>query len=238
MLRAMLHTEPVRRRSLAGRPPGREPAGRAILAALLLLLASIPASASTNRVVLCLGDSLTAGYGLAADKAWPALVQEKINQAGWSWTVVNAGVSGDTTAGGLRRLDPWLASGVDAVVLALGGNDGLRGFDPAFTERNLRAMVEKIRARHPHAPIVLAGMQMPPNLGPVYTQAFRSLYPRLAAELDLVLWPFMLESVAGQPDLLLPDALHPNAEGQRRIADAVWPILVPLLSAPTLPPMP
>ena len=206
----------------------RTPARHGLLTALLLAGWTL-AQAADPATLLCLGDSLTAGYGLAPQQAWPALLNERIQQEGLPWRVVNAGLSGDTSAGGLRRLDWLLGQPVQVLVLALGANDGLRGTPPEETERNLRAIVEKARARYPEVTVVLAGMQMPPNLGPDFTAAFRALYPRLARELNLTLWPFMLEGVAGRPELHLPDEIHPNAEGQRLLAEQAWLILQPLL---------
>jgi acyl-CoA thioesterase-1 len=163
------------------------------------------------------------------------LIQAQARADGIAVGIINAGISGDTTAGGRRRVDGFLGLPIDVLVIALGANDGLRGMPLEETERNLRVLVEKARARHPDVRIVLAGMRLPPNLGPDYTTAFESLYPRLAGELNLHLWPFMLEGVAGSPGLNLDDGIHPNAAGQRLLAESAWRILKPLLEPPPQP---
>lgn len=175
--------------------------------------------------VAILGDSITAGYGLAAEQAYPALLAPLLP----GWKVVNAGVSGDTSAGGLRRLD-WVLKGKPrVVVIALGANDGLRGLPLEQLEANLRAMVAKVRAAG--ATPLLIGMRMPKNLGPAYTAAFDALYPRLAAELAVPLLPFLLDGVALDPALNQSDLVHPNAKGQQVIAAKVAAWLKPLLPA-------
>jgi acyl-CoA thioesterase-1 len=181
-----------------------------------------PSPAGRPRVVF-LGDSLTAGYGLAAAEAYPSLVQERLRDAGLAAEVVNAGVSGDTSAGGLRRLDWALDGDVKVLVLALGGNDALRGLSTGELRRNLAAIIE--RARQRNVAVVLAGMEAPPNLGQAYTSAFREVYRGLAAEYRVALIPFLLEGVAGRPDLNQADLIHPNAEGARKIAALVWPFV-------------
>ena len=178
--------------------------------------------AGTPRVVF-LGDSLTAGAGLEADQAFPALVGRALVAEGLPVQAVNAGVSGDTTAGGLRRLDWVLRQKPDVVVVGLGGNDGLRGLEPRASEENLRAIVR--RSREAGAAVLLLGMQMPPNYGPEYAGQFREIYPRLARELNAPLVPFMLEGVGGRPEMNLPDGIHPTADGHRRIAENVVPLL-------------
>src|SRR5690554_2544496 len=163
-----------------------------------------PQPSSMNRktkTILVLGNSLAAGYGLDPSQAFPALLQEKIDELGWDFEVINAGLSGETTAGGLRRIDWLLRSPVDVLILELGGNDGLRGIPPEVTRDNLRAIVKKTRERYPDVQIILAGMQVPPNLGETYTSAFRDLYPELAREESLHLVPFLLEGVGDVPDL-------------------------------------
>ena len=190
-------------------------------------------AARSGPAVLCLGDSLTAGYGLDPDDAWPALLQRRVDALGWPHTIVNAGSSGETTTGGLRRLDWVLRSQPDvaAVVLALGGNDGLRGISVELMESNLEALIEGVRSQRPGAVVVLAGMQSPPNMGADYTDAFRAVFPRLAARHDTALVPFLLEGVGGEPDMNQADGIHPNVEGQARVADNVWAVLGPLLAA-------
>lgn len=185
--------------------------------------------ADADRTILFLGDSLTAGFGIDPALAFPALVGDRIEQLGWPWRVVNAGISGETSAGGLRRIDWLLRQRVDVLVLELGGNDGLRGIPPADTRANLQGIIERARARYPEAVIVIAGMQIPPNLGQQYTAAFRDLYPALAAANEATLIPFLLEGVGGVPELNLPDGIHPTAEGHRIVAETVWRALGPLL---------
>lgn len=191
--------------------------------------ATAPASAPTTarpRVVF-LGDSLTAGLGLPADEAYPAIVQRKIDAEHLNYEVVNAGVSGDTTAGGLRRLDWVLSGNVRVLVVALGGNDGLRGLPPRDMKQNLSSIVATARNRG--IAVILAGMEAPPNVGPEYTGEFRNVYRDLAKQQRVPLIPFLLQGVAGESALNQPDGIHPNREGARRVADIVWPALRPLL---------
>jgi acyl-CoA thioesterase I len=196
---------------------------------LLLSLFCFARAADTKTLVF-FGDSLTAGYGLDdPDEAYPALIQQKIDGARLPWHVVNAGLSGDTTAGGLRRLDWVLKQKTDMIVLALGANDGLRGVRVDATTTNLRAIIERIRGQRPETIIVLAGMKIPTNLGPEYTKAFADIYPALAREYKLPLIPFLLEGVGGHPELNQADGLHPTTEGQKIVAKTVWAVLKPLL---------
>ena len=183
-------------------------------------------SADGPRVVF-LGDSITAGLGLDAEQAFPALLAETLGREGLPVQVVNAGVSGDTTAGGLRRLDWLLRQKPDVVVVGLGGNDGLRGLELKASEQNLREIVRK--SREAGADVLLLGMLIPPNYGPEYTSQFRELYPRIAKELDVPLVPFVLEGVGGNPGLNQPDGIHPTAEGHRIVAQNVLPHLRPLV---------
>lgn len=189
-----------------------------------------PATAEASApLVVFLGDSLTAGYGLAEDQAYPAVIAEKLEAEGIPARVVNAGVSGDTTAGGRARLDWLLKQKPAVVVVALGANDGLRGFPLQETETNLRAILTRIKASG--ARPLLAGMLIPPNYGPEYTRGFAELYPRLARELDVPLIPFLLEGVAAETDLNQADGIHPTAEGQKRVAETVLAFLRPLLDS-------
>lgn len=191
-----------------------------------------PANAeeSDEALVLVLGNSIAAGYGLGEEQAFPALLQEKIDSLGWSARVVNAGVSGETTAGGRNRID-WLLNQyhVDILLIELGGNDGLRGIDPEATKRNLQQIIDKTQARYPEARIVLAGMQIPPNLGQDYTERFRRIYSEIAEEKEVELIPFLLEGVGGVPRLNQGDGIHPTAEGQRVVTENVWDVLRPVL---------
>jgi acyl-CoA thioesterase I len=181
--------------------------------------------AARKRIVI-LGDSITAGFGLDDPaKAYPALLQAKIDQAGLPYEIVNAGVSGDTTAGGLRRVDWSLNRGADILIVALGGNDGLRGLQPGQTEENLRAIVKRARQKLPSITILIAGMQMPANMGPEYVEQFKAIYPRVARENGVTLIPFLLESVAGAPQLNQDDMIHPNAAGAKVVAENVWKML-------------
>ncbi|MEM8964179.1 MAG: arylesterase [Acidobacteriota bacterium] len=179
-------------------------------------------------VVVFLGDSLTAGFGLSEEQAYPALIATRLAAEGRDVRVVNAGLSGDTTAGGLRRLDWLLSQEPDVVMVALGGNDGLRALALESTEANLRAIIEQ--SREVGAVVVLAGMLIPPNYGPEYTEAFAAIYPRLADEYEVVFIPFLLEGVAADPELNLPDGIHPNVAGQKILAETVYPVIESALS--------
>jgi acyl-CoA thioesterase-1 len=196
--------------------------------ALLGLWLVVGLGAAEPRTVLFFGDSLTAGYGVEPDEAYPALIQRKIDQAGLPWRVVNAGLSGETTSGGLRRLDWILRQHVDIFVIELGGNDGLRGIDPALTSSNLTAMITRIRQRYPDVKLVLAGMQLPTNMGIEYTRQFAAIYPEVARTGRAVLIPFLLDRVGGVPTLNQADGIHPTAEGHQIVADTVWRTLQPL----------
>ena len=188
-----------------------------------------PAAAATGPTLLFLGDSLTFGYGLSPEFSYPSLIGEKLREAGLEYGVVNAGVSGDTTASGLRRLD-WLLRQAPAVlILALGGNDGLRGIPVETTRSNLQQIVDQLRERDPDIQIVLTGMQAPPNMGQRFTDGFRRIFSDLAEQNELALVPFLLEGVAGDPDLNQADGIHPNQAGQRIVAENVWQVLEPLL---------
>ncbi|MGE0821697.1 MAG: arylesterase [Candidatus Binatia bacterium] len=184
-----------------------------------------------GKVIVFFGDSLTAGYGLDRAQAFPALIQEKITANGWDFSVVNAGVSGETTAGGLRRVDWVLRRPVDIFVLELGANDGLRGLSLEQARANLQAIIDRVRTKYPSVYIVLAGMQLPANLGRDYTSRFRTLFPELAKENRAALIPFLLEGVGGIRSLNLPDGIHPNVAGHRIVAENVWRVLKPVLQA-------
>jgi acyl-CoA thioesterase-1 len=179
--------------------------------------------------VVALGDSLTAGLGLSPSDAYPSVLQQRIDAAGYGFEVVNAGVSGDTTAGGLSRLDWSLDSDVRVLIVALGGNDGLRGLPPDEVKRNLAAIIG--RARQRDVDVLLAGMESPTNMGPDYQRRFHEVFPDLAREYRAAFLPFLLEGVAGRPDLNQSDGIHPTAEGARVVADHVWRVLEPMLRA-------
>lgn len=190
--------------------------------------AAAPASAAANEVTITfLGDSLTAGYGLDGDQAFPALIEKALRAEGSPVAVVNAGISGDTTAGGLSRVDWLLRRKPDILVVSLGANDGLRGLSLDASEKNLRTILEKGKAAG--ARVLLLGMMIPPNYGPEYIQRFAGIYPRLAKDLDIDLMPFLLEGVAGKRELNQADGLHPTAAGQEIVAKNVLIYLRPLV---------
>jgi acyl-CoA thioesterase-1 len=184
---------------------------------------------SKNKSIIFFGNSITAGYGLELTEAFPSRIQEKIDSLNLPYTVVNAGVSGETSAGGNSRIDWILKQPVDIFVLELGGNDGLRGIPIEETRKNLQSIIDKVKAKNPQAKIVLTGMQMPPNMGKQYTSAFKTMYPELAKKNNTLLVPFILEGVGGIPRLNQQDGIHPTAEGQRILASNVWAVLKPLL---------
>lgn len=178
-------------------------------------------------LIVFLGTSLTAGYGLPDPaQAYPALIQAKLDSAGWRYRVVNAGVSGETSAGARRRVDWLLEQGAVAVLFVeTGANDGLRGQDPDSLRANLEAIFERARAQNPPPRLILAGMEALPNLGREYVERFRAVFPEVAGRHDAVLLPFLLEGVAGVESLNQADGIHPTAEGQRRIAELVWEVV-------------
>lgn len=187
-------------------------------------------SAAAERVrVLFIGTSLTAGLGLDPADAYPALVQAKADSAGLAVEVVNAGLSGETSAGALRRADWLLREPADVVVIETGANDGLRGLDIDSTRANIEGLVAKVRSRHPSARVVLAQMEAPPNLGEEYTRRFREMYREVAEARGLVLMPFLLDRVAGDARLNQPDGIHPNEVGERIVAENVWRVVEPVL---------
>jgi len=202
----------------------RTPAA-ALLLGLVLALAAAPAHA--EPVIVALGDSITSGLGVAADEAYPALLEARLRRDGYAYRVVNAGVSGDTTAGGLRRVDWVLRARPEIVILALGANDGLRGQPPQTTRANLEAIVTRLQTAG--ARVLLAGMRMPPNYGEEFTRQFEAVFPAVARRANVALLPFLLDGVAADPRLNQADGLHPNAAGHRVIADRLWPHLAPLL---------
>jgi acyl-CoA thioesterase-1 len=195
----------------------------------LLAVAALAAQpVAAPRTLVFLGDSLTAGYGLARAESFPSLVEARIRAAGLDWKVVNAGVSGDTSAGARARLNYVYRQKPDLVFLCIGSNDGLRGLPVAELERNLRAILD--RARSEGTRVVLAGAMLPENYGRDYREAFRALFPRLAREYRTGFLPFLLEGVAMDPSLNQDDGIHPNAAGARRVADHVWQVLAPELA--------
>lgn len=185
---------------------------------ILLIVLIMFAQTSKQKTILFFGDSLTAGYGLSPEEAFPALIEKQLNKPGPRVRVVNAGLSGETSAGGLSRIDWVLRQPIDIFVLELGANDGLRGLPLKQTAANLQAIIDKVRAKQPNVKIVMAGMMVPPNLGQAYTEEFRNIYPSIARKNDAVLIPFLLDGVAGDEKLNQADGIHPNAEGHRIIA--------------------
>lgn len=188
-------------------------------------------AAVEKKNIVFLGDSLSAGYGVPPDQAFPALIAEKIHAANLPFDVSNAGVSGDTTAGGLRRIDWLLQKNIDVLVLELGANDGLRGLPIPQVKANLQAIIDKAKSKNPNVKIVLAGMQIPPNMGAQYAADFRQAFIDVAKQNNAALIPFLLEGVGGRRDLNQPDAIHPTVAGHKIVADTVWQILEPLLRA-------
>ena len=194
---------------------------------VVFLLVASPAFA-VDHVIVALGDSLTAGLGVSPDEAYPAVLEARLRRDGFEYRMVNAGVSGDTSAGGLRRIDWVLKLRPDVVIVALGANDGLRGQPPDALRDNLTRIVE--RARVAGARVLLAGMRVPPNYGDEYARAFAGVYPAVARATGVPLAPFLLDGVAGDARLNQPDGIHPTAAGQRVIAERLWPHLKPLLT--------
>ena len=204
------------------------PAIFAIAFALSFFLPALKAEPPKKTVVF-LGDSLTAGLGVQPSEAFPSLVAEKIRAAGLPFEVQNAGLSGDTSAGGLRRIDWLLQRPIDVLVLELGANDGLRGLDLKSMKTNLQTIIDKTKAKNPQVKIVLAGMQVPPNLGPEYATGFQRVFDELARENKATLIPFLLEGVGGHRELNQQDLIHPSPAGHRIVADLVWRTLEPIL---------
>ena len=198
---------------------------------LISLMPGLKASeaASEPKAILFLGNSLAAGYGLDATQAFPALIQNRIDSLGWNFKVINAGQSGDTSSGGLRRIDWLLRREFHVLVLELGINDGLRGIPVDVTRQNLQAIINRTKSRYPGVKVVLAGMQVPPNMGGDYVASFRAIFPQLAKKNGAQLIPFLLEGVGGNPKLNLPDGIHPSVEGHKIVAENVWKVLEPLL---------
>jgi acyl-CoA thioesterase I len=198
------------------------------LSAFLLAGAEVTDQNDPRRVII-FGDSITAGYGLDQDQAFPAILQEKVEELDLDVEVINAGVSGETSAGGLRRIDWVLQRELDVFVLELGGNDGLRGIDPEVTKQNLQQIMDKVWASYPDSRIILAGMEAPPNMGDSYTSRFRQIFSELAESNNVIFMPFILEDVGGEPELNQSDGIHPTAEGHEIIAENLWEYLRPVL---------
>ena len=199
-----------------------------ILFALILML-GLPTFQDKEKTIIFYGDSLTAGYGLGPEYAFPALIDKQLEEEGKSFKVVNAGVSGETSSGGLTRIDWVLNQKVDVFILELGANDGLRGIPPEETLRNLQGIIDKVHAKFPDCKIIIAGMMVPPNMGPEYSKKFATVFPSLSKNNDAPLIPFLLEGVAGDPDLNLPDGIHPTAEGHKIVARNIMKVIEPYL---------
>ena len=185
---------------------------------------------SESKVILFFGNSLTAGMGLDPNEAFPALIQEKIDSLQLPYKVVNAGLSGETTASGKNRLGWVLNADIEVFVLELGANDGLRGISLEETRVNLQEIIDVVQQKNPNTTIILAGMQIPPNMGQDYTSEFKDIFPDLAKKNNVGLIPFLLEDVAGNPELNQPDGIHPTAEGQKIIANNIWPIIAEIIN--------
>jgi len=183
----------------------------------------------SRKTIIFFGNSLTAAYQLSPERGFPALIQQKIDSLGLPYRCVNAGNSGETTAGGKNRVDWILSQPVDVFVLELGGNDALRGLPLDESKKNLQEIINRVKAKYPACKIVLAGMLAPPNLGPAYTGQFAAMYTDLAKANGAALIPFLLENVGGEPGLNLSDGIHPNEAGHRIVAQTVWKVLRPLL---------
>ena len=196
---------------------------------LLIIAFALVFQAPQKKVILFFGDSLTAGYGLSTEEAFPALIEKLLIKSGKSVKVVNAGLSGETSAGGLSRIDWILRQPIDIFVLELGANDGLRGLPLDQTRANLQAIIDKVKAKYPLTKFVLAGMMVPPNMGKEYSTTFKKIYPDLAKKNNATLIPFILQDVGGIEKLNQTDGIHPNIEGHKIVARNISKILEPLL---------
>jgi acyl-CoA thioesterase-1 len=193
---------------------------------LIFIIALCAASPAPSKTIVFFGDSLTAGYGLPqVSQSFPSLIQDKINSLHLDYKTVNAGNSGETSSGGLSRIDWVLRQHVDVFVLELGANDGLRGIPVVNTQKNLQAIIDKVKTKYPAVKLVLLGMQVPPNLGKTYTDAFKAMYPALAQKNNTALVPFLLKGVGGEPSLNQGDGIHPNEAGEKIVAENVWAVL-------------
>jgi acyl-CoA thioesterase-1 len=196
---------------------------------ILLLFALLLANSARAGTILFLGDSLTAGFGIEEGQAFPSLIKQKIEAEHLPFEVINAGVSGDTSAGGLRRLGWLLQRPIDIAVIELGANDGLRGLPVSAMKANLQSIIDQLKAKNPAVKIAVAGMQMPPNLGTEYARDFDAAFAEVAKKNNAALIPFLLEGVGGQMDLNQRDQIHPTAAGHKIVAENVWRVLAPLL---------
>ena len=198
---------------------------------LIFLLPMLLVGQEKPKRILFFGDSITAGYGVGEENAFPAFVQQKIDSLDWNFKAVNGGSSGETSAGGLSRIDWMLRQPVSVFVLELGGNDGLRGIDLDATKKNLQKIIDRVEAKYPDAEIVITGMQVPPNLGPEYTSNFKGIYPELAEENNAELIPYFLDDLGGDSELMQSDGIHPTEAGHRLLAEKTWKVLKPILQS-------
>jgi acyl-CoA thioesterase I len=196
---------------------------------LIIVLALMLQASASPKTILFFGDSLTAGYGLSTEEAFPALIEKMFSKNGKPAKVVNAGLSGETSAGGLSRIDWILKQPVDLFILELGANDGLRGLPLDQTRKNLQAIIDKVKAKNPSVKIVIAGMMVPPNMGKDYTTNFQKIFPELAKKNNATLIPFLLQDVAGNEKLNLTDGIHPNVQGHKIVAENVYKIIQGLI---------
>ncbi len=200
-----------------------------VLVSITLISSILTKTQNEKQTIVFFGDSITAGYGIATENAFPALIDQKLQSEGLNYTAVNAGLSGETSMGGLNRIDWILRSKPAILMLELGGNDGLRGLSLEETEKNLKAIIDKVRTANADTKIILAGMQIPPNLGQDYTTQFKNLFPKVAEDKGVAFIPFLLENVGGDKNLNLSDGIHPNEEGHKIVAETVWEALKLLL---------
>lgn len=200
-----------------------------VLVSITLISSILTKTQNEKQTIVFFGDSITAGYGIATENAFPALIDQKLQSEGLNYTAVNAGLSGETSMGGLNRINWILRSKPAILMLELGGNDGLRGLSLEETEKNLKSIIDKVRAANADTKIILAGMQIPPNLGQDYTRQFKNLFPKVAEDKGVAFIPFLLENVGGDKNLNLSDGIHPNEEGHKIVAETVWEALKPLL---------
>ncbi|HZX73894.1 MAG TPA: arylesterase [Cyclobacteriaceae bacterium] len=196
---------------------------------LFIALVVLIQASSAPKTILFFGDSLTAGYGSSPEEAFPALIEQQFNKSETKVRIVNAGVSGETSAGGLGRIDWILKQPIDIFVLELGANDGLRGLPVEATRQNLQSIIDKVKTKYPKAKIVLTGMMVPPNMGQDYSNKFKNLFPELAKKNNLTLMPFLLDGVAGNPKLNIADGIHPNPQGHKIVAGNLFKILEKLI---------
>ncbi|MEP0004526.1 MAG: arylesterase [Balneola sp.] len=196
---------------------------------LFSLLMSMNIYSQEKKSILFFGDSISAGYGIQPQQAFPAVIQDKIDSLGLNYEVINGGLSGETSAGGLRRINWVLQRDIDIMILELGGNDGLRGIDLSSTKDNLQQIIDRAKAKNPEIEIIIAGMQVPPNLGTDYTKEFQDLYPELAEKNNLTLIPLILDKVGGRDEFMQPDQIHPNVLGHKVVAETVWDYLYKIL---------